>query len=264
MSARWLAPALIALSLGASGVATAEPIMKPRKYHGPIPQSLLWLRGGFFGGASNEEMIEFLDNRVQAPFTPTSEDFGSAFTIEAGYAHKPHPQFGFRLNGSVSFLSSTGNGSLVPQLPGIPDSIPLPLVEYDREFKTELVVVEASGIYFLSDAAVKEFQAYIGGGFSVGVPHESYQETQVDVDTGETFQVIESDEWGVSAGVHAVLGALYYVSNTWGISAEGRLQLMESRYEQLTALNENDQSEQVSFIVDYTGFYLTVGVLWGF
>ena len=32
---------------------------------------------------------------------------------------------------------------------------------------------------------------------------------------------------------------------------------MESRYEQLQAINENDELEDVSFVVDYTGFYLT-------
>jgi hypothetical protein len=262
MSARWLAPALLALSVVASGVATADPILKPKKYHGPIPQSMLWLRAGFTGGASNEEMIAFLDNRIQDPFTGNIEDFGSAFSIEAGYARKPHPQFGFRLNANVSFLSSKGSGTFVPQVED-PDSL-LPVVDYDLEFSTQLIVLEASGMYFLSDAAVKEFQAYIGGGFSVGIPHETYEETQVDTETGETFQTIEHSEWGVSAGVHAVLGAIYYLTNTWGVTAEGRLQLMESRYEQLEAINENSQLEEVSFVVDYTGFYLTVGVLWGF
>jgi hypothetical protein len=264
LSIRWIALALCAVELGAVAIASAEPIIKPRKYHGPIPQSMLWLRGGFTGGASNEEMIEYLDGSVQSPFVATTDDFGTALTIDAGYAHKPHPQFAFRLNASVSFLSSEGYGTIVPQVPGLPDTIPLPVVDYTREFKTELIVLEASGVYFFSDAAVKEFQSYLGGGFSVGIPHESFEETQIDTGTGEVFQTIESSEWGVSAGVHAVLGAIYYLTNTWGITTEGRLQLMESRYEQLQAPDENGAPEDVSFVVDYSGFYITVGVLWGF
>ncbi len=264
MSLGRIALAAGALVLCAASLSNAEPIMKPRKYHGPIPQSMVWLRAGFMGGASNTEMNEYLDGRIQAPFTKTTEDFGSSLVIEAGYGHKPHPQFGFRLNASVALLSSEGTGNMVPQVEGIPDSLLLPVVDYTREFKSELIVVEASGMYFFSDAAVKEFQSYLGGGFSVGIPHESYHETQVDSETGAVFQTIESSEWGVSAGVHAVLGAIYYVTNTIGVTTEGRVQLMEGRYEQLTVPNEVGAFEEVSFVVDYSGFYLTVGVLWGF
>jgi hypothetical protein len=260
MTARWIALALGALTLATASLASAEPIMKPRKYYGPIPQSMVWLRGGFFGGASNEEMNDYLDGLIQPPFTKTTEDFGSAFTVEAGYAHKPHPQFALRLNASVSFVSSTGSGN---EAIDTGDTL-LTVVNYDREFKSDLIVAEVSGIYFFTDAAVKEFQSYIGGGFSIGVPHESYKETLVDAETGATYPTVESSEWDVSAGVHAVLGALYYLTNTFGITAEGRLQLMEGKYDQLQAPNEFDQLEDVSFVVDYTGFYLTVGVLWGF
>lgn len=264
MSARRIALAMGALTLVSATLATAEPIMKPRKYHGPIPQSMAWLRVGMFGGGSNEEMITYLDGRIKPPFEKTSEDFGTSLTVEGGYAHKPHPQFAVRLNASVSFLSSTGSGNMVPQVAGVPDTIPLPVVDYDREFTSQLVVLEVSGIYFLSDAAVKEFQTYIGGGFSVGIPHETYSETQVDSETGETFQTIDTSEWDIAPGVHAVLGALYYINNAFAITAEGRLQLMDGRYEQLQAVNEVGDLENVDFVVDYTGFYLAVGVLWGF
>jgi hypothetical protein len=260
MTARWIALALGALTLGTASLASAEPIMKPRKYYGPIPQSMVWLRGGFFGGASNEEMNTYLDGLIQPPFQETSQDFGSAFTIEAGYAHKPHPQFAFRLNASASFLSSTGSGN---EAIDTGDSL-LTVVDYDREFKSDLFVLEASGIYFFSDAAVKEFQTYVGGGFSVGFPHESFSETRVDADDGTVYPALDSSEWDISAGVHAVLGMMYYLTNTFGVTAEGRLQLMEGNYGQLQAPNEVSQLEDVSFVVDYTGFYLTVGVLWGF
>lgn len=260
MSARWISLVVSALVLGSASLAIAEPIMKPRKYHGPIPQSMLWLRAGFMGGASNEEMNTYLDGLVNPPFEESTEDFTTSFVVEAGYVHKPHPQFGFRLNASVAFLSSTGAGNKPTD---DADSL-ITVVDYSREFKSELYVIEASGMYFFSDAAVSEFQTYIGGGFSVGFPHESFEETQIDIDTGDVFQTLESSEWGFSAGVHALLGAVYYLNNTWGITTEGRLQLMEGRYDQLQAENEVGDMEDVSFVVDYTGFYLTVGVLWGF
>jgi hypothetical protein len=264
MSGRWIALVLGALTLTSASLAAAEPIIKPRKYHGPIPQSMLWLRVGMLGGASNSEMNDYLDGRIQSPFSATSEDFGTSLAVEAGYARKPHPQFAFRLNAAVSFLSSQGDGNMVPQVPGIPDTIPLPVVDYQREFKVELYVVEASGIYFFSDAAVKEFQTYLGGGFSVGFPHESYEESQVDHETGEPFQTLEYSEWDVAAGVHGVLGAIYYVTNTFGVTAEARVQMMEGRFDQLQAQNETGDFEDIGFVIDYSGFYLTVGGLWGF
>lgn len=260
MSSRWITLVVSALILGSASLATAEPIIKPRKYHGPIPQSMLWLRAGFMGGASNEEMNTYLDGLVQPPFSRTTEDFSTSFAIDAGYGHKPHPQFGFRLNGSVAFLSSTSTGNKPTD---DADSL-LTVVDFSRDFKSQLFLIEASGMYFFSDAAVKEFQSYIGGGFSVGIPHESFEETQIDIDTGEVFQNIESSEWGFSAGAHVVLGAIYYLNNTWGITTEGRLQIMEGRYDQLQAENEDGDLEDVNFVVDYTGFYLTVGFLWGF
>jgi hypothetical protein len=264
MTARWIALALGVFALASASLASAEPVIKPRKYFGPIPQSMVWLRAGMLGGASNSEMNDYLDSRIQPPFKKSTDDFGSSLTIEGGYARKPHPQFAFRLNASVSLLSSVGDGNIVPQVPGVPDSVPLPIVDYHREFKVDLIVVEASGIYFFNDASVKEFQTYIGGGFSVGIPHESYKEDQVDSETLEPFQTIEASEWGVSAGVHGVLGLLYYVTNTFGLTAEARVQLMEGRFEGLQAKNEVGDFENINFMVDYTGFYLTVGGLWGF
>jgi outer membrane protease len=262
MSARRIALAMGALTLLWATLAGAEPIMKPRKYHGPIPQSMVWLRAGMFGGASNEEMNTYLDGLVTSPFTATSEDFGTSLAVEAGYAHKPHPQFAVRLNASVSFLSSPGSWNGVAEVPGIPDSIAV--VNYTRDFDSKLIVLEASRIYFFSDAAVEEFQTYIGAGFSFGIPYEKFTETQANAESGEVYSTDESSEWGFSPGVHAVIGALYYIDNRFAVTAEGRLQQMKGRYEQLQALNETFNLEDVNFEIDYAGFYLTVGMAWGF
>ena len=249
--------------------AAADPILKPRKYHGPIPQDAFSLRFGMFGGASNEEMIDHLNDLILPPFQGTNEDFGNGLTVEASYMHKPHPQFALRVNAAVSLLRSEGEGIFVPQIPNYEDSL-LPALEYKREFKVELVVVEASGVYFFTDAAVKEFQPYVGGGFSIGIPHETYSETRIDTETGEPYTdeipglPAEASEWGVSAGAHAVGGFIYYLDNRWGVSAEGRLQVMEGRFEQLEVPNEVDEFVPANFVVDYTGFYLTLGVLYGF
>jgi hypothetical protein len=252
-------------------LASAEPILKARKYHGPIPTSSLSLRIGTLGGASNDEMIDYLDGRIQPPLPePITDDFGNGLTFEIAYQHMPHPRFGVRVNTSLSLLNSSGSGVFVPQIPEVPDTILLPALEYNREFDVQLFVVELSGLYYFTDAAVREFQPYVGGGFSLGFPHEEYTETRVDQDTGEPYTdeipgiPSQADEWGFSAGVHAVTGAVYYLTNRWGASAEARIQMMEGKFEQLAVPNEVGDMENVNFVVDYSGFFLTIGATYTF
>ncbi len=255
--------ACAALTLTAS-LATAEPILKPHKYYGPIPQSALTLRFGMLGGASNEEMILFLDGKVQPPFEGKNEDFGNSPSLELGYMRKPHPRFAVRLNAGYSAIRAKGNGTTVPATIAPPDTVP-PVLEFSREFKVDLLVLEASAVYYFADASVKEFQTYLGGGFSFGFPHQTFTETRVRQETGTPYgNEFNRSEWDFSAGVHAVLGAIYYASNQFGISAEGRVQLLESSFDQLEVPNEGGAPEQVGFVVDYTGFVITVGVLWAF
>jgi hypothetical protein len=265
----------VALAVGAlvylfAAPAPADPILKPHKYHGPIPQSSISLRVGMLGEASNEEMIDFLDERVPQSADPAvEEDFGNGLTFEISYTHKPHPHFAVRFNASVSLLRSEGSGTLVLQDVNPPDSL-MTALDYKHEFNVDLIVVEASGVYHFSDASVKEFQPYLGAGFSVGFPHEVFKETRVDSDTGEPYTDVipgipaEASDWGVSAGVHAVGGLIYYVSNRVGIVSEGRLQMMQGRFEQLQTTNEVGELENLNFVVDYSGFYLTVGMSYGF
>lgn len=244
-------------------VASAEPIIKPRKYHGPIPPSSFSLRVGFFGGAENTEMISFLDRDKKPPFEANSEDFGNGLSFDIMYLYKLHPQFGFRANGGVTFLRSQGTGFFVPDISNLPDSVLAPALDYERKFDVDLFVLEASGVYFFTDAAVKDFQPYAGAGFSMGIPHAKFEEVRVDHDTGELFETIERSEWSVEAGVHAMLGALYYVNNRFAFSGEARLQLMESKFA-LSAENEFGELEDVNFVVNYTGFLLSLGVAWAF
>ncbi len=248
--------------------ASAEPILKPHKYHGPIPQNAISLRVGMFGGATNEEMIAYLDGRVRDPFEVTYEDFGTGLAVDLGFVHKPHPRFGARLNASAAFISYTSTGDFVPQVPA--DSL-LPSLNYRRELKVNLFVLEASGIYYFTDASVKEFQAYLGAGFSVGLPHQVFTEDRTDADTGEPYtddipgRPSEASERDVSAGVHAVGGLLYYLNDRWAVSAEARTQLMQSNFNGLEVYDpESGDFENASFVVDYTGFYLSIGASYAF
>jgi hypothetical protein len=267
MTRRWLALATGAMLYLHAFPAAAEPILAPHKYEGPIPPSSISLRVGVLGGTTNQEMIDYLDGRVRDPFEVTSEDFGSSLAVDLTYIHKPHPQFGFRLNGSAAFLKYTSTGDFVPQTG---DTL-LPQLKYDREFKVDLFTIEASGIYFFNDASTKEFQPYLGGGFSLGFPHQKFTESRTDVDTGLPYteeiegRISEGSEWDVAPGAHLVGGLMYYFTNRWGVSAEGRVQLMESRFDQIEAPDPDTGGfENVSFVVKYTGFYLSLGATYAF
>ena len=256
-------------------VAVAEPILKPRKYHGPIPRSTVCLRIGFLGGPDNEKMIEYLDDVIaKSAGEAFTTDFENALVIDATYTYKLHPQVAVRGNLSAAFLRSESNGNLIPPRdPVFEDSVVvLPALNYDRSFDADLFVLETSAIYFFNDASVNEFQPYLGGGFSLGVPHAKFKDKRVVASVGDagdyysrgdTYSEADDDKWSFEAGVHGVLGALYYVTDRLAFSLEGRYQMMQSKFP-IKVGTAGGQSESVKFDVHYSGFILNFGTGYSF
>ena len=273
----------VVVLLTTASAAFAGPILKPRKYHGPIPRSSLTLGVGFLGGASNEEMYRYFDRRVPEPAKneTQSNDFGNAPLVELTYTYKAHPQFAIRGNAYAAYLTSDWQGVIVPSVDPPDTAGPnwrRPAVDAVVDFDVLLFALEASALYYFTDAAVKEFQPYIGGGFTMGLPYAKYTEKmtvrEVDDDPddpdyepiftpGQTLRTLESDQLSFEAGVHGVLGMLYYFHNKWAFSAEGRLQILQSKFP-LTIRNENNEPEEVKFDVDYSGFIVAVGISYAF
>jgi len=247
-----------------TSLAAADPILKPRKYQGPIPQSSFTLRGGFFDGATNEEMINFIDSQFPPPFENFQDDFGTSPVLELTYMHKTHPKFAVRASGYWSALRSSGSGTFVdPSVPPIaPDSLP-PALEFEREFNVDLFVLEASGVFFFSDASVAEFQGYAGGGSSVGFPSARFMRADTPQGGPEPIRTVEEEKWSVEPGVHAVLGAFYYFGHKWAVNGEAKIQLMQSKFSR-PVLDEQGEPVDVDFIVDYTGFLLGIGITYAF
>ncbi len=252
-----------AMMLFAATLAVSGPILKPRKYHGPIPRSTLSLRVGFHGGANNEQMWGYLDGLFQKPegeeFT---DDFGNAVFFDLTYMYKIHPQFAIRANSSLSFLRSKSKGYFVFKPPELPDTVAAPVYDFSRRFNVDLIAVEASGVYFFTDASVNGYQPYIGGGFSAGFPRATYKEGLVDRFEGTVVANNNDTEWSMEAGVHGLLGALYYVSNTFSVNAEARFQIIQSKFPITIQTEEGPKS--VKFDVDYEGFLLSIGGAWAF
>jgi len=273
--------------LTAASVALAGPILKPRKYHGPIPQSTFSIAVGFLGGASNQEMYNYFDTQVPDPVRDEtqSNDFANAPLIQLTYTYKAHPQVAVRGNAYAAYLKSDWKGILVLNEEP-PDTATgewlQPTVDVNRTFDVLLFALEASALYYFTDAAVKEFQPYIGGGFSMGLPYQKFTSdaTILDPDSdpgytdptnpyvpkyeqGQQLSTLEKDQVTFEAGVHGILGMMYYFGSKWAFLVEGRVQIMQSKFP-LTVLNEDDEPEEVNFDVDYSGFILVAGLSYAF
>jgi hypothetical protein len=237
--------------------SSAEPILKPKKYAGPIPKRYFSFSIGVLGGAENEDMWSFLDRQIDQPLKDLTqtEDFGAALDLSACFAVKVHPQFAVRTRAGLSILGSNSQGATDPNLPAPADTL---LLGFDRNFDVLLFSIDASGLFFFQDASVKEFQTYFGGGFSLYMPYATYSEDLTDFDTGKPYSSYETSQWSFEPGVHAVLGFLYHFKPTMALNMEGRVQMAQSKFEM--EYETTAGRRELSFDVDYTGFIIGLGV----
>jgi hypothetical protein len=240
-------------------LSSADPILKPRKYTGPIPKRYFSFSIGVLGGAENQDMWGFLERQIDEPLKDQidSSDFGASLSLDACYAVKVHPQFAVRTRAGLSILGADMKGLFVPNVE--PDTTGArPLLRFDRAFDVLLFSIDASGLFFFQDASVKEFQTYFGGGFSFFIPYAKYTEDLVNEETGEPYGNSETSKWSLEPGVHAVLGFIYHFKPTLAFNMEGRVQISQSKFELDYLTTEGLQN--LSFDVDYTGFIISAGV----
>jgi len=254
--ARILTSVLILAVILPTSVPLADPILKPKKYHGPIPAMSLSLAVGFLAGPDNEPMNNFLDELVnQASGESNTKDFGNSLAVEAFFTNKMHPNFAFRAKGGAAFLSSDSKGFFVGQ----DTSVVQPLFNYDRKFEVLLFSIEASGLVYFQDASVNNFQTYMGGGFSIFIPRADFEETRINDSTGQPAESLAKTKWSLEPGVHGVLGFLYHVRTTFAVHMEGRVQIAQSKFS-LDLPTATAGVQPLSFDVDYSGFTLAIGV----
>jgi len=268
---RKLMPKSVALLFLAALVAlptapNADPILKPKKYHGPIPQKAFVLGVGVYGGAENQDFWAYLESLLLEPLKKevVTNDFGASLNIDASFLNKVHPQFAFRIRGSVAFLQSDSKGLLVPSV--IDTSIAQPLVAFSRSMDVILSDLAVSGLYYFQDAAVSEFQIYTGLGFGFIFPYIEYKQELTEISTGEPFpnaQRNETQPFSAEPEFHVVLGTLYHVKPTLALGAEGRFQIAQSKIE-INLPTAADGRQDLNFDVDFTGFVLALTVAWFF
>lgn len=258
---------LTAILLAPIAQSQADPILKPKKYHGPIPKKSFGLSIGFLGGPNNEQMYEYLDRQVDQVFQSTlqTNDFEGSPQIDAYYTVKLHPNFAFRATGGVGFLTSDSKGFAIAS--EVDTTGLKPLLAFEREFNVALFSLQATGLYYFQDASVAEFQAYIGGGLSLFLPWAKYQQNTTLAqqnpdgsisDTGQHYSSTETTKFSAEPGIHGVLGALYHIRNNLAFFVEGRYQIGQSKFS-LDLPTPTAGIQNLSFDVNYSGFILAVG-----
>jgi hypothetical protein len=235
--------------------ASAKPLLRPQKYHGPIPKGSFALMVGFVGGASGDELFSFLDreilNRHGQAF---SDDFGNGLVVEATYTRKVHPRFAFALTTGWRHFKATSHGYFVEHT--FLDTLQVKW-NYDRRFTVDAIAFEANALFYLADASVDNFQPYLGGGLGLWIPRAEYEIEKDDPEHGnheKTTQV----EWSAEPTIHGLLGSLYYLNNRTAIKVEIRYQIAQSRFPM--RIDTDNGPQDVSFLMDYTGFTLLAGL----
>ena len=241
--------------------SSADPILKPKKYHGPIPKRAFGFSIGFLGGAENQDLWLYLESLVlgqsQLQAELSTSDFGASPNIDITYTHKMHPNFAFRGRGGATYLSSEQTGQLT--MPAPDPSDPALLFDFTRDFKVLLLSLAGSGVYYFQDASVDEFQVYTGLGFGFVFPYQVYEQTLVNTETGEAGPGRKVEEWSVEPEFHVLMGLLYHIRTTLALTAEGRFQIAQSKIT-LNLPTERDGLQDLNFDVDYTGFVLSIGI----
>jgi hypothetical protein len=241
-------------------VSLADPILKPKKYHGPIPKLSYSLQLGFMAGPGNPEMWGFLDRGIDQPLRKELEtnDFGVAFAADGAFTNKVHPQFAVRLKGGVAILKSNSVGLRTSTEVDTSTGLKT-LLEFDRDFNVVLLSLEGSALYFFQDASVDEFQTYVGGGFSLYFPYAKYSDRTVNSTTQRAYGSQEKTKFSAEPGIHGVIGALYHVQNDLAVHLELRGLIAQSKFD-VNLPTESAGIQKINFDVDYTGFVLTAGV----
>ncbi len=257
MNSRTIVGSVIAACVGITVLAppqgsSAEPILKPRKYHGPIPKTYFTFGIGFFGGAENAEMWDLLDRQVVSTVEgeTQTDDFGASLCVDGSYTVKVHPQFAIRARAGLNVLQSESAGKLKPPQDEA-------LLSFQRKFDVWLFSFDATGLFYFQDASVKAFQTYAGAGLGAYFPHSSFTEGLTDMATGEAQPQDKQTEWDFQPGAHAILGFLYHVNPTVALGMEGQVQMAMSKF-RLTYTDVLGREQTASFDVDYTGFSMTL------
>jgi hypothetical protein len=217
---------------------------KRKKFFGPISLSTVSFAIGFIDGPSMSLLAEHLDNFAkERNGYETWNDWENSPFFRVGYERRVTPNHTIRTSICYSYLEATGQGEYV----AIGDT--LFALTTSREFITHLFQFELGFEYYIVEPAPRTFSPYVGGGFSAVVPLEELKTTSIQADGTPYDNPGENrSESSLEAGMHVEFGLIYYISNKYSASVEGRYQKAQSKFE----------IHGGNFDIDYSGFSLTL------
>jgi hypothetical protein len=229
-----------------SEVSAQSGIYKRKKYFGAIPMNGASIFVGFLDGPDHEYLTEHLQTyaRLRGGDEDWSE-WSTSFYARLGYQRQVSPNHFLVTNFNFAYLTAEGNGELYT----ITD--PVVFVTTERTLKTYLFSVDLGFNYYMVKPSVQKIAPYIGGGFSLVVPHEKLEST-FRRDDGSVYDAPGESvsETSFEPGVFGQFGITYYISNRWGAAMDGRYQITQSKF----------RIHEGNFDISYSGICLSLGL----
>jgi opacity protein-like surface antigen len=218
---------------------------KRKKYFGPIPNNTFTFAIGFIDGPTMQLLAEHLDNYAKERNGMEEwNDWENSLFTRIGYEYQVTPNHTVRLSICYSHLEANSVGYYV----AVGDT--LTYLTTKRTFTTHLFSLEIGFAYYIVEPAPRKFSPYLGAGFSGVVPIEELKTEGLA--NGETPFPLPGEnvsETSFEAGMHMEFGLIYYITNKYSASMEGRYQKTQSKFE----------IHGGNFDIDYSGFSLSIG-----
>lgn len=240
--------ALLMLFIAADASAQSS-LYKQKKYFGAIPMNGLNVFIGFLTGPDHKYLTEHLsDFAKKHDGKETWDDWSTLFHTRIGYQRQVSPNHFVVTNFNFSYMSTEGSGDLFTM------TEPPVYVTTERTLTTYLFSLDVGFLYYMIKPSVQKIAPYIGGGFSAVVPHEKLDSTWRDDGTVYDNPGESVSETSFEPGVYGQFGINYYISNRWGATLDGRLQMTQSKF----------RIHGGNFDIDYSGLCMAVGLQYYF
>jgi hypothetical protein len=235
---------ILAMIMVSADADAAPPIFKQKKYFGPIPFNTVSISIGFIDGPSAEYLFDHLDNwAVQRNGRDIYDDFATSPFARLGFERQVTPNHFIRTSFCFSYLKATSAGYYVAQYPDTNYAL-----DIERTFEVFLLSVDLGFSYYIIPPEVRRFSPYIGGGFGFVFPLARLNTDSFSAGRPFSNPAENISRDSMQAGLHSEFGMIYYITNRYSATVEGRYQMAQSKF----------YIHEANFVINYAGFTLSM------
>jgi hypothetical protein len=233
-------------AISASEASAQSGMYRKKKYFGAIPMNGASLFIGFLDGPDHKYLTEHLSNwAIQRGGNESWENWSTSFYTRLGYQRQVSPNHFLITNLNFAYLKAEGKGEFFTM------TDPIVYLTTERTLTTYLFSLDVGFHYYMIKPSVQKIAPYIGGGFSLVVPHERLKSDFKEADGTPYSNPAESiNETSLEPGIFGQFGITYYISNRWGTALDGRYQVSQSKF----------RIHGGNFDISYSGLCLTLGL----